>query len=250
MELYGTTRSCFRRSHALIAPDSFVSSELPGWRQSRGIILIGPTMGAKFTQYLAQMEPDGVAAPPPPQVERVIYVLEGELAFTSAGESKRALGPGSFVYCPPDCEVAIRALEPTRLNVFEKSYRRLAGTEAPPLIVGDSRDVPGEPFLGDLDARLQVLLPTDGRFDLAVNLFTFQPGAALPLVEMHIMEHGLLMLDGQGIYRLGDDWYPVKQGDVIWMAPFCPQWFGALGKKPASYLYYKDVNRDPMEPLA
>ena len=55
------------------------------------------------------------------------------------------------------------------------------------------------------------------------------------------------MLEGQGVYRLGDDWYPVRKGDVIWMAPFCPQWFVAMGKGPARYLYYKDVNRDPME---
>ena len=54
------------------------------------------------------------------------------------------------------------------------------------------------------------------------------------------MEHGLLMLEGGGIYRLGDAWYPVAAGDFIWMAPFCPQWFGALGKQPAKYLIYKD----------
>jgi (S)-ureidoglycine aminohydrolase len=60
------------------------------------------------------------------------------------------------------------------------------------------------------------------------------------------MEHGLLMLEGQGVYRLGDSWYPVREGDAIWMAPFCPQWFVAMGKGPARYLYYKDVNRDPM----
>ena len=52
------------------------------------------------------------------------------------------------------------------------------------------------------------------------------------MVEVHVMEHGLLMLEGQGVYRLGDDWYPVRQGDVIWMAPFCPQWFVAMGKEP------------------
>jgi (S)-ureidoglycine aminohydrolase len=57
------------------------------------------------------------------------------------------------------------------------------------------------------------------------------------------MEHGLLMLSGQGVYRLEDSWYPVAAGDVIWMAPYCPQWFVAMGKSPASYLYYKDVNR-------
>ena len=35
----------------------------------------------------------------------------------------------------------------------------------------------------------------------------------------------------------------VAAGDVIWMAPYCPQWFVAMGKTPARYLYYKDVNR-------
>ena len=32
-------------------------------------------------------------------------------------------------------------------------------------------------------------------------------------------------------------------GDFIWMAPFCPQWFGAIGTQPAKYLIYKDFNR-------
>ena len=49
------------------------------------------------------------------------------------------------------------------------------------------------------------------------------------------------------MYRLSDAWYPVQQGDVIWMAPYCPQWFVAMGKGPARYLYYKDVNRDPFQ---
>jgi len=51
------------------------------------------------------------------------------------------------------------------------------------------------------------------------------------------------MLEGEGIYRLGECWYPVKAGDFIWMRAFCPQWFGALGKVPAKYLIYKDWNR-------
>ena len=38
-------------------------------------------------------------------------------------------------------------------------------------------------------------------------------------------------------------WYPVTAGDFIWMAPYCPQWFGAIGKQPAKYLIYKDFNR-------
>jgi len=94
---------------------------------------------------------------------------------------------------------------------------------------------------------LKTLLPQELSFDLAVNLFTYQPGATLPMVEVHVMEHGLLMLEGQGVYRLGDAWYPVQKGDVIWMAPYCPQWFVSMGKSQARYLYYKDVNRDPLE---
>ena len=70
----------------------------------------------------------------------------------------------------------------------------------------------------------------DRAYDFAVNTMTYDPGAALSMVEIHVMEHGLLMLEGGGIYRLGDSWYPVEAGDFIWMAPYCPQWFGALGK--------------------
>ena len=48
---------------------------------------------------------------------------------------------------------------------------------------------------------------------------------------------------GAGEAEAGGRRYPVGAGDVIWMAPYCPQWFVAMGKEPASYLYYKDVNR-------
>ena len=100
-----------------------------------------------------------------------------------------------------------------------------------------------EPLLGDPSLQVRALVPDDPAFDFAVNTMTYQPGATLPAVEMHVMEHGLVMLSGGGIYRLGEHWYPVQAGDFIWMAPYCPQWFGALGKIPAKYLIYKDWNR-------
>ena len=89
MELFGTTRSRFGRSHALIAPDSFVTSDLPGWQRSQGIIVIAPRMGARFTQYIAVMEALGTAAPPAPGVERVLYVLEGQVSVTVPGGAER-----------------------------------------------------------------------------------------------------------------------------------------------------------------
>jgi (S)-ureidoglycine aminohydrolase len=97
--------------------------------------------------------------------------------------------------------------------------------------------------MGDDALQVRALVPDHPSFDFAVNTMTYLPGASLPMVEVHVMEHGLLMLSGGGIYRLGDQWYSVMEGDFIWMAPYCPQWFGALGKTPAKYLIYKDWNR-------
>ncbi|VFQ63741.1 unnamed protein product [Cuscuta campestris] len=74
----------------------------------------------------------------------------------------------------------------------------------------------------------------------------FQPGEFLNVKEVHYNQHGLLLLEGRGIYRLGDSWYPVEAGDAIWMAPFVPQWYAALGKTRTRYLLYKDVNRNPI----
>ena len=247
MDPFGTTRSRVAGDHALICPDGFVRSPLPGWGGTQGVVLIAPPLGARFSQYLALMEPGVMAGPPPAGVERVVYVLEGSVEVSPPRGPARTLDPGGFAFVPAGAHCPIRCVTSARLNVFEKRFAPLPGAPAPGPIVGHERDVEGRPFQGDPDARLQVLLPDEPAFDLAVNVFRFRPGAALPLVEVHVMEHGLLMLAGQGVYRLADSWYPVRQGDVIWMAPFCPQWFVAMGKEPARYLYYKDVQRDPLQ---
>ena len=245
MEPFGTSRSRVRDDHALICPDSFVAAPLPGWRGAKGVVLISPRMGAGFVMYLANLGAGAVSAPAASGVERVVYGLEGDVSIDLGGASV-VLPPGGFAYLAPDATGTIHAVGPARLCVFEKRYVPLPGAEPHASFVGAERDVESEPFLGDPDARLRVLLPDDPRFDLAVNVFTYQPGATLPMVEVHVMEHGLLMLEGQGVYRLGDSWYPVRTGDAIWMAPYCPQWFVAMGRGPARYLYYKDVNRDPL----
>lgn len=243
--MHGSTRSSIQRNHALITPESHVQSPLPGWIKSKGVIVIAPALGARFTQYFALMESGATAGAPPAQVQRFFYLLEGAVTLRSAGQNHK-LAPGGYAYLPAGAEHELESEEASRLLFFEKTYSPLAGVGAPDCFIGHETEVEAAPFLGDPDALLKYLLPPTPGADMEINLFTFNPGAALPLVEVHLMEHGLLFLQGGGIYRLGDRWYPVQAGDVIWMAPFCPQWFGALGKTPARYLYYKDVNRDPM----
>src|SRR5437016_259219 len=249
MQHLGHTRSSRQADHMLLTPDTFVRAPLSAMRNATAIVHVSPAMGARFMQYTAEFSADGVM--PPCEVQRFVYVLEGEINI--AGER---LGSEGYAYFPVGSRTEITSAGIARVAVIEKPYMPL------PLVPTDQQsshdhpeddrmslhfwgrnehDVKSQSLGNGLEVR--ILLPEDPRFDFAVNTMTYQPGAALPMVESHMMEHGLLMLAGGGIYRLGDHWYPVTAGDFIYMAPWCPQWFGALGPTPAKYLIYKDWNR-------
>lgn len=232
MHSFGQTRSARYSDHLLQTPDTFVRAPLPGMAGATAIVHAAPAIGAKFTQYTVEFEPGGVIAAARDQ--RFVYVLEGEVAGMQAGD---------YALYPPNSEAGLRADSRARMAVIEKPYEALAGTKVPGFFKGSEGGVVPLALGGDPDLEVRSLMPADYAFDFAVNTLTFQPGATLPMVEVHVMEHGLVMLAGGGIYRLGDHWYPVTEGDFIWMAPYLPQWFGALGKTPAKYLLYKDWNR-------
>lgn len=244
-ELFGSTRDVVKERYALRTPSGFVPSYLPGWNQCVCIIQISPAMGANFCQFLITLAANGEGWGNAGDTEYFAYVLQGKCAV-KLGSEIHALTVGSYVFIPAHIDFHFNEADPgTQLLIFQKRFELLAGVNKPSAGVGHEKGVPGNPFLGNDDARLQVLLPDQPDYDMAVNIFTYQPGATLPFVETHIMEHGLVMLRGQGVYRLDADYYPVAEGDVIWMAPYCPQWFVAMGRTPASYIYYKNVNRAP-----
>ena len=240
---FGQTRTRVASRHALIAPDSHVNSNVPGITGATTVVVINEAMGAKFAQLLVTFQSGGNAEMAAGEHETAGYFEKGG-GLVRVGATKKKCDAGGFFFAPAGEAWSISAPRAgTRVTLFQKKFVPLAGSAAPRAIIGDAARIKGQPFLGDPDARLQVLLPEEPGFDLAMNIFTYQPGATLPFVETHVMEHGLLMLAGQGVYRLEESWYPVAAGDAIWMAPYCPQWFVAMGKTPASYLYYKDVNR-------
>src|SRR5262245_60497442 len=109
MNVFGSTRSRVQRNHALICPDSFVSSALPGWDKTQGVILISRAMGARFTQFLALMESGASAGPALPGIERVLFVLQGEIAVRLAGGPEYALRQGGYGFVPPDIDVRLHA---------------------------------------------------------------------------------------------------------------------------------------------
>jgi (S)-ureidoglycine aminohydrolase len=243
--LFGTTRTFVGTRYAIIGSDSHVVSNLPGMVGASAVVLVSPEMGAGFTELTITFTENGYAEFADTQIEAFIYVLQGSLTGQAKGK-EQTLSAGEFMFVPAVTPWSVTQPQPeTQVHIFLKKYRALPEVPEPGVLFGHEQDIASQPFLGDESARLQVLLPDNPSFDLAINIFNYQPGAHLPFVETHIMEHGLLMLAGLGVYRLGDDWYPVAAGDCIWMAPYCPQWFVAMGKTPTRYLYYKDVNRWP-----
>jgi (S)-ureidoglycine aminohydrolase len=203
-------------------------------------------MGAEFNQVLTTLNADGLLEGDTSRSQAFFYVVTGRCKATAGGEEK-LLTEGQYLYIPVNKEYVIESAEDgTQLLSFHKPYESLNAFNTPAVLFGDAALVEAPVYLGDHALRLQVLLPGDLSFDMAVNIFTYAPGGHLPFVETHVMEHGLMYLGGQGIYMLDHQWYPIKKGDSIWMAPYCQQWFTAMGKEPAVYIYYKNVNRSTL----
>ena len=240
----GATRATIRPHYSLHTPDTFIRAPLPGMEKATAIVHASPALGARFTQYTAELETGGRLGDT--QLQRFLFVLEGAVT-ASLGPRRTRLAAGGFAFLPADMAHTVSASRKSRLSVIEKPYLDLPGTPAPAPLFGDSNTIDPQPLLGDPAIEVRPLIAAEASYDFAVNTMTYAPGASLPMVEAHVMEHGLLMLTGAGIYRLGDDWHPVTAGDFIWMGPYCPQWFGALGKTPALYLIYKDWNRHPQD---
>ncbi|XP_024030672.1 (S)-ureidoglycine aminohydrolase isoform X2 [Morus notabilis] len=243
-DLPGFTRSVYKRDHALITPESHVFSPLPEWTNTLAAYLITPAMGAHFVMYLAKMQGNSESGLPSSDVERFIFVVEGSVTMTNVSGASHTLKVDSYAYLSPNFKHSLKCEASATLIVFERRHASLenlvteqivGSTDQQPLL-----ETPGEIF------ELRKLLPTSIPYDFNIHIMDFQPGEYLNVKEVHYNQHGLLLLEGQGIYRLGDSWYPVQAGDAIWMAPFVPQWYAALGKTRSRYLLYKDVNRNPL----
>ena len=242
--LSAETRTSVKSNHALIAPDGWVDGALPGWTNGDVYTIISDRMGAGFNQLLIFLNTNGTGSGNTSSMEYFIYVMEGT-GSASIDQESAEISKGDFIFIPPNSEFRIACEQHLKLTIFQKTYQQLEGHNTPKSIFGKSLAVPANEYLDDPQLKLQTLLPDNLSFDMAVNIFTYEPGGHLPFVETHVMEHGLIYLQGQGIYRMSDHWYPVTTDDCIWMAPYCPQWFVAMGKVPAVYLYYKNVNRLP-----
>ncbi len=248
-------RAVFTEAYAVIPKGVFgdiVTSNLPFWEGTRLWVLARPLSGfaETFSQFIMEVAPGGGSEKPEldSEAEGVLFVVEGELSLTLAGERHR-MTPGGYAFIPPgsDWQVKNEAESPVRFHWVRKAYERVEGIEAPEAFVTNENDLEPNPMPGTEGrwATTRFVDPNDVRHDMHVNIVTFQPGAVIPFDETHVMEHGLYVLEGKAVYHLNQDWVEVEAGDFMWLRAFCPQACYAGGPGPFRYLLYKDVNRHP-----
>ncbi len=250
-----TGRAVFTVAYAVIPKGvmlDIVTSNLPHWRATRAWVLARPLSGfaETFCQYIMEVAAGGGSDQPEPDsaAEAVLFVLEGALTLSLAGQT-HALAAGGYAYVPAATPWTIRneSAAPVRFHWIRKAYEAVDGIARPEAFVTNERDVTPivMPDTNGAWATTRFVDPSDLRHDMHVNIVTFQPGGCIPFAETHVMEHGLTILEGKAVYRLNQDWVEVEAGDFLWLRAFCPQACYAGGPGRFRYLLYKDVNRHP-----
>jgi (S)-ureidoglycine aminohydrolase len=248
-----TDRAVFTEAYAVIPKGTMrdiVTSFLPFWDATRLWVIARPMSGfaETFSHYIMEVQPGGGSDQPEPDAgaEGVLFVVEGCFTLTIGGTSHE-MAPGGYAYIPAGAAWRLRndSGAVTRFHWIRKSFEAVEGLAHPEPLVLNEQDVAPTVMPGTDGkwATTRFVDPADLRHDMHVTVVTFEPGAVIPFLETHVMEHGLYVLEGKAAYRLNQDWVEVEAGDYMWLRAFCPQACYAGGPGNFRYLLYKDVNR-------
>jgi (S)-ureidoglycine aminohydrolase len=231
-------------SYMIFPRSSRVETYLPHMEGIALQVMAAPPIGAKFIQTELLVAPNGRTTKPRDEdYETFFFVQEGAVELSIGGRQHKMV-EGSFAWLPPhELHGVINKTDSTsRVIWLRRRYDEVEGIAIPDAIVAHESDVPALPVDTYME---QHLTPYEGiGFDMGINLQTFDPGAYFSFVEAHVMEHGLYMTKGRGLYWLNHDYIEVAKDDFIYMAPFCPQFYYSTGWEKSQYLLYKDINRD------
>ena len=248
-----TDRAVFTNAYAVIPKGTMrdiVTSLLPFWENTRLWVLSRPLSGfaETFSQYIIEVAPGGGSDRPEtdPDAEGVLFVLEGTATLSVHG-TEHVLVPGGYAYLPSQTSWTLHNQngETLRFHWIRKAYEAVEGIPLPDVIIANENDITPSP-MPETDGKwmtTRFVDQADMRHDMHVTIVTLEPGAVIPFAETHVMEHGLYVLEGKGVYRLNQDWVEVEAGDYMWLRAFCPQACYAGGPGRFRYLLYKDVNR-------
>ncbi len=242
------TRSVVKKeNYVVLEVDGLVKNAIPGYEKCDATILGSPEMGASFVDYLVTAHAGGKnGAIGGNGIESFLYVVSG--AVTVKNEDTEAdLTEGGYIYSPAEKPFGFvnKSEEDAVLYVYRRRYQPL-GEEKPYTVVGNVNEIPWVNYEGMKETTVKDLLPAAGNFafDMNMHILRFEPGACHGYIETHFQEHGMLFLQGKGMYRLDNDWLPLQKGDYVFMDSYCPQACYAVGDEDYIYIYSKDCNRD------
>jgi quercetin dioxygenase-like cupin family protein len=100
-------------------------------------------------------------------------------------------------------------------------------TDVPAQVFGDS--APGVTIRWIIDEE------HDGAPNYALRVIEVGPGGHTP-DHSHPYEHENFVLEGQGRVRIGDEWHPLKVGDVAYVPAGVRHQYENLGETPLKFL--------------
>src|ERR1039457_4506987 len=146
-DLFGFSRTVVKPRYALVTPDGFVPSNLPGWKNAVVVINISPAMnGPRCSQLPTKLGEPSSGEGNTGALEHFYYLLAGSCRV-QIGAKKFELKAGGYVFLPPKTGFKFaEATQGTRVLLFQKKFEPLAGEKTPGIIVGNESAVKGQPF--------------------------------------------------------------------------------------------------------
>ena len=246
-----SNRSIVKRdSFAIITPQGRVINTIPGIVGAKMTILCTPKMGAGFVQLIGTLGPDAHTDYPyatAAHEESFLYVLDGDIELdVTVGEETRRLTQGGYAYAPAGVGIGFKNAngQEGRILLYKQAYIEHPKGLKPWTVFGNINEVPFRDYDEMANVHVKDFLPLDEAFDMNMHILSFDPGASHNICETHVQEHGAYIYEGQGTYKLDDDWYLTKKEDFLWMGAFSVQAAYGIGRGPFSYIYSKDCNRD------
>lgn len=244
-DIFSRCRSVHKPGLYLFLPQANrVPSTIPNFENTVIKVLVTPRLGARFTQYELDFQPGGKTQKlVEDDFEHFVYVERGGLTIDIGGE-KKELEEGGFAYLPDDMPYRFEnpCDEESRVLWTKQRFQPLDSLRPEPIFRHESE----VDYIVEDTYMEQHLIPYDDdlAYDMAFNRLYFEAGVTFGFVETHIMEHGLYLLEGRGIYYLNGEYLEMQAHDYIYMYPYCPQSFAATGWTNGRYLLNKDVSRD------
>ncbi len=243
--IYAHNRGVVTPQYAVMPPEGILASRLPAFDNTTVRFQTSPQMGARFAQLMLEIAPGGgTTGVQNDGLEHFFYLVAGAVEIQTSDNSYH-LTPHGYCYLPAGSTYQVTNHSEVQSNLIwiKRPYEPI-DMPSPEPFAGHRDNVPRDRPHTEGRYWQYLLPPDDLAFDMHVNILGFAPGVYFPYVETHIMEHGLYMLEGQGLYVLAGDQHECQTGDFIWMGPYCPQFYFCTGWEESAYLLYKDVNRD------